>query len=50
MSRIIRENIKKPLADEILFGNLAKGGKVKVLLDDFGELTFEIENVEETVE
>ena len=49
MSRIIRENIKKPLADEILFGSLAKGGTVKVLVDDFGDLTFEIEKVEETV-
>ena len=45
MSRIIRENIKKPLADDILFGELSKGGKVKVLVDEFGELTFEIENV-----
>jgi len=45
MSRIIRENIKKPLADDILFGDLSKGGKVKVLVDEFGELTFEIEQV-----
>ena len=49
MARIIRENIKKPLADEILFGDLAKGGTVKVKVDDFGELTFEIVNVEEAV-
>jgi len=49
MSRIIRENIKKPLADEILFGSLAKGGTVKVIVDDFGDLTFEIAKVEETV-
>ena len=48
MSRVIRENIKKPLADEILFGTLSKGGRVRVLLDEFGELTFEIENEEAT--
>ena len=49
MSRVIRENIKKPLADEILFGTLSKGGKVIVDLDEFGDLAFEIENAEETV-
>ncbi len=46
MARIIRENIKKPLADEILFGSLSKGGKVRVELDDFGELSFNIEDSE----
>ncbi len=30
LSRVIQENIKKPLADEILFGKLKKGGVVKV--------------------
>ncbi|MEN3976213.1 ATP-dependent Clp protease ATP-binding subunit ClpA [Emcibacter sp. SYSU 3D8] len=30
MGRIIQEYIKKPLADELLFGKLAKGGHVKV--------------------
>lgn len=30
LERILEEEIKKPLADEILFGKLAKGGKVKV--------------------
>lgn len=49
MARVIRENIKKPLADEILFGTLSKGGKVIVDLDEFGDLAFEIENAEETV-
>jgi ATP-dependent Clp protease ATP-binding subunit ClpA len=46
MARIIRENIKKPLADEILFGSLSKGGKVRVELDEFGELSFNIEDSE----
>ncbi len=30
LSRIIQEHIKKPLADEVLFGKLAKGGTVSV--------------------
>ena len=42
LSRVIQEHIKKPLADEILFGRLAKGGHVKVVLKD-GKLDFEIE-------
>ncbi len=41
LSRVIQENIKKPLADELLFGKLAKGGLVRVGLKD-GELTFNI--------
>jgi len=34
MARLISENIKKPLADEILFGKLTKGGRVNVKLDE----------------
>jgi ATP-dependent Clp protease ATP-binding subunit ClpA len=30
MSRVIQEEIKKPLAEELLFGKLTEGGKVKV--------------------
>ncbi|MGB1026068.1 MAG: ATP-dependent Clp protease ATP-binding subunit ClpA, partial [Rhodospirillaceae bacterium] len=30
LSRIIQESIKKPLAEELLFGRLTKGGRVKV--------------------
>ena len=33
LSRVIQENIKKPLADELLFGKLENGGIVKVLVD-----------------
>ena len=40
MSRIIQENIKKPLADELLFGKLKGGGLVIVDLDKKGELSF----------
>ena len=33
LSRVIQENIKKKLADEILFGRLKKGGVVRVSVD-----------------
>jgi len=33
LSRVIQEHIKKPLADQILFGELKKGGLVKVDVD-----------------
>src|SRR3974390_2727580 len=32
MARIIQEHIKKPLADEVLFGKLKNGGHVKVVV------------------
>jgi ATP-dependent Clp protease ATP-binding subunit ClpA len=32
MARVIQEHIKKPLADEVLFGRLKSGGHVKVIL------------------
>jgi len=32
MARIIQEHIKKPLADEVLFGHLKGGGHVRVVL------------------
>ncbi|WP_438748750.1 ATP-dependent Clp protease ATP-binding subunit ClpA [Pararhizobium sp. O133] len=34
LSRVIQEHIKKPLADEILFGKLKKGGVVKVTVGE----------------
>nr|WP_210730527.1 ATP-dependent Clp protease ATP-binding subunit ClpA [Roseibacterium persicicum] len=34
LGRVIQENIKKPLAEELLFGKLLKGGAVKVGLKD----------------
>lgn len=44
MARVIRENIKKPLAEELLFGKLKNGGKVLVRLDDEGKLTIDCES------
>jgi len=34
MARVIQEHLKKPLADQILFGDLHDGGHVKVSLDE----------------
>jgi ATP-dependent Clp protease ATP-binding subunit ClpA len=36
LSRVIQEHIKKPLAEELLFGKLAKGGTVRILKKDGG--------------
>jgi len=40
LARVIQEHIKRPLADELLFGTLAKGGKVVVTIKE-GEPSFE---------
>jgi ATP-dependent Clp protease ATP-binding subunit ClpA len=42
LGRVIQEHIKKPLAEELLFGKLAKGGLVKVTVRD-GALKLELE-------
>jgi ATP-dependent Clp protease ATP-binding subunit ClpA len=34
LSRVIQENIKTPLADELLFGKLMRGGLVKITIKD----------------
>ena len=41
LARVIQEHIKKPLADDILFGRLVRGGHVKVELKD-GKIAFDI--------
>ncbi|MDH5766298.1 MAG: AAA family ATPase, partial [Gammaproteobacteria bacterium] len=33
MARVIQEHLKRPLADELLFGRLSKGGVVRVTLN-----------------
>jgi ATP-dependent Clp protease ATP-binding subunit ClpA len=43
LARVIQEHIKKPLADDILFGRLVRGGHVKVILKD-SKIDFEIES------
>jgi ATP-dependent Clp protease ATP-binding subunit ClpA len=41
LARTIQEHIKKPLADDILFGRLTRGGHVKVELKD-GKIAFDV--------
>jgi ATP-dependent Clp protease ATP-binding subunit ClpA len=45
MARLIQDRIKRPLADELLFGRLAHGGHVTVDTAG-GELTFEFQERE----
>jgi ATP-dependent Clp protease ATP-binding subunit ClpA len=42
LARIIQEHIKKPLAEELLFGKLAKGGWVRVGVTE-GKISLEIQ-------
>jgi ATP-dependent Clp protease ATP-binding subunit ClpA len=46
LGRVIQEHIKKPLAEELLFGKLAKGGIVKVGVSD-GKIDLQIEGPEQ---
>jgi ATP-dependent Clp protease ATP-binding subunit ClpA len=45
MARIIQEQIKRPLAEELLFGSLAKGGHVKIVVGDDDSLMLNAEPV-----
>ncbi len=45
LGRVIQEHIKKPLAEELLFGKLAKGGNVKVGVRD-GKIDLRIEEAQ----
>ena len=51
LSRVIQEHIKKPLADEVLFGKLKKGGTVKVSVakDDTGIETLKLDALADEV-
>ena len=44
MARVIQEFIKKPLAEELLFGRLSQGGKIRIAVED-DELTFDVGEV-----
>lgn len=48
MARLIQEKIKKPLANDLLFGKLAQGGHVRIYLKN-NELEFAIESKEISV-
>jgi ATP-dependent Clp protease ATP-binding subunit ClpA len=43
MARLIQDTIRRALADELLFGKLAHGGKVTVDVDDDGKVTLQFE-------
>jgi ATP-dependent Clp protease ATP-binding subunit ClpA len=49
MSRLIQDTIRKALADELLFGRLANGGKVTVDIDEAGTVKLEFEEESEAV-
>ncbi len=49
MARLIQENIKRPLAEELLFGKLARGGHIRISVRD-EKLAFELEGAEELQE
>jgi ATP-dependent Clp protease ATP-binding subunit ClpA len=45
MARLIQEHIKKPLAEELLFGRLSHGGHLRIR-EEGGSLAFDIEEKE----
>ncbi len=47
MARVIQDNLKKPLANELLFGLLVDGGQVTVALDqEKNELTYDFQSAQ----
>ncbi len=50
MSRVIQEHIKRPLAEELLFGNLADGGHVRITVGTDGNLRLNAEPVVKELE
>ncbi len=50
MARVIQEHIKRPLADELLFGSLAEGGHVRVTVGDDNELKLSPESAVKELE
>ncbi|MGX1308286.1 ATP-dependent Clp protease ATP-binding subunit ClpA [Amorphus suaedae] len=50
LGRVIQEHIKRPLADEVLFGKLMKGGTVKVDVEEKdGKKQLSLETIADTV-
>ena len=41
LSRIIQEEIKKPIAEELIFGKISKGGHVSISMNENGKIHFE---------
>jgi ATP-dependent Clp protease ATP-binding subunit ClpA len=42
MARLIQDTIRRALADELLFGKLANGGRVTIDLDDNNQVLLDI--------
>ncbi len=42
MARVIQEHLKKPLANELLFGDLTRGGHVNVTVNNDNEIAVEV--------
>ena len=51
LGRVIQEHIKKPLADEVLFGRLKNGGTVRVLVEtkEDGQTGLKLDSIADTV-
>jgi len=50
MARVIQENLKRPLAEELLFGKLVNGGRVHVQIGENDKLAFELEGREKATQ
>ncbi len=50
LARVIQDSIKKPLAEELIFGKLVKGGAVRVDVDGQGVLFFDYPSVKARVQ
>jgi len=50
MARVIQEHIKRPLAEELLFGKLADGGHVRISVGSDGNLQLNLEPVVKELE
>ena len=48
MARLVQEKIKRPLADELLFGQLASGGHIRIVLKQ-GDIALEVEPLQQKV-
>jgi ATP-dependent Clp protease ATP-binding subunit ClpA len=48
MARLIQDTIRRALADELLFGRLANGGKVTIDVDADGKVKLDISEEKET--
>jgi len=50
MARVIQEHLKRPLAEELLFGKLSNGGIARVQLGENDTLAFELEGKEKAAQ